>query len=570
MLMLAAPPVARGLYVDSYIHRHTGERFLGATQVLANDAIIYVVLLSLFYLSFLKKTPRAVSILLRVLAFGAFLLYAIDVVVMVCFNAHLTVDDTVAYSTYAHKYLAQITRKRHVLILLAGVFAVGLAGWVLVCRYTLVRVWQHVLAGLAVLGLLMAWCFARNDTYIHSWRYKNVVAYTLEVRSESRGYSDGFISGFSFDADEVEEPNTPQTPNIIILMVESLSSYQSQYFSGLYDWMPSLDKIARENVAYTGFYANGFCTNDCYISVLMGRLPLRPPGSGGFVGNGPYSGFEDDPESLPRLLSKQGYATEFLMAGDQGFSGVGDWAKGLGFDTLEGHDHPAYDGWERYHFESAPDEALYARLVERIDQHQQTDGRFFMYVSTMTTHHPFVNPQTGEHSEEQTYRYADRQLGAFHEKLIEMGYFDDGILIILGDHHAMVPLKTGETEAMGEYRAAARVPMVVSYGNRKQAVVAGLHQQADIYHSLVSLTSSQRVTSDWVGDIFNNRPVKYVIHRRGDFRNIVSVFTENEDYLIKLDGDDTRVIGGEPGDDALEAAIVGRVNAARLLELAQE
>ncbi len=564
LMMLAGPLVFRGLYVDSYINLHTDKRFFGATQVLANDGVLYAFILSLFYLSFLSKIPRVPSLILRALGFLVFLLCAMDSVVFVCFNSHLTVDDTVAYASYAHKYISQITRKRHIFILVAGLCSIALSARVFVSRYTIQRKAHHILAIVTVLSLLAASSLASNDTYTHSWIYKNVVAYNLEVRSESRGYSEGFVSGFEFDQHETRIPHTPQTPNIIVLMVESLSSYQSKYFSGLNDWTPSLDKIARENIAFKEFYANGFCTNDCYISVLTGQLPLRPTESGDFVRTGPFSGFDGYGESLPRSLSRKGYVTEFLLAGDHGFSGVGDWARGIGFDTLEGQDHPYYDGWDRYQFDSASDEALYARLVEKIEQHQSE--KFFMYVSTMSTHHPFVNPDNGNSSEAETFMYADRQLGAFHEKLIEMGFFENGVLIIMGDHHAMVPLKPGEADALGKYRAAAKVPMVVSYGNKKQAVVTGLHQQADIYHSLKNLVSEEISYSDWTGDIFNDKPVKYVAHRRGDYRNRVSVFSQDKDYLVKLDGDKTRVIGGDHADEQTKAELVGRINDARILK----
>jgi sulfatase-like protein len=563
LLMLAAPLAVRAGYVDSNIHLFTGTRFLGAGQVLANDALIYALILCVFYLSFLARVPRLVAVLLRGVGFLVYGVYAMDVAVLVSFNTHITVEDTLAYAGYAPRYIVQVSRKRDVLMLGSGVLAAGFALWVMFSRYTLRRRGMHVMAGLLLVGLLLGSCFTDNARYTHAWMYRNFIAYNLEVRSEGRAYSDGFVSGFEYEEKWVSEPKTAEYPNVIVLMVESLSSYQSRYFSGLNDWTPNLDRIAEGNVAYTGFYANGYSTNDCYIALLSGRVSIRPPARGQYKRGDPFLGFRDSDRMLPAIMSGRGYATEFLIAGDLGFSGVGDWARAIEFGYIEGNQHAFYDGWDRYHFNSAPDEALYGRVIERM---KYNEGRkYFMYLSTLSTHHPFVNPENGDKSEVQTIRYGDKQLGLFYDRLLEMGFFEDGVLIILGDHHAMVPLKKGEVKRFGAYRAAARVPMVVAYGGRKRGVVEGLHSQVDVFNGLKNMTSSTLRTSDWAGDLFHDRPAKYVAHRRGDYRDVVSVFTEDKDYLVKLDGDDTRVVDGEAVGDEIKRELVGRVNALRVM-----
>lgn len=450
--------------------------------------------------------------------------------------------------------------------LAAALLAGALSARVVFCRYTFARKTEHAAILACLSGLLVAARFTGDPRYVHAWMYKNVVAYNLEVASESRGYSEGFVARGAFEPAVTLKPKKVEQPDVIVLQVESLSSYQSRFFSGLCDWTPNLDRIARENAAYPGFYANGFCTNDCYIAVLTGEPPIRPPGEkarrrgGEYVGA--FEGFEDPVESLPRLLSRRGYATEFLMSADLSFAGVGRWAEGIGFDTVEGHTHPAYAGCVRWQFDAAPDEALYRRVCDRVREHE--GRRFFMYVSTISSHHPYVNPETGERSEEQTIRYVDRQLGRFYDRLAEMGFFENGVLIIFGDHHAMVPSRPGELETFGEDRAAAKVPLVVAYRAMRRGTYEGLFQQTDIFNSLKNLTSDRYSTSDWAGDIFSGTPAKYVLFRRGDYRHIVSVFTDAGSYRVRLDGDDTRLIGPADLDESTRRAIVDRINSVRM------
>jgi len=562
--MLVGPLAVRAGYVDQFIQKFTGTRLLGAVQVIANDAVIYAGILGMFYLSFMKWMPRAAAVLLRVLGFTVFGFYTMDVIVLISFNTHITHHDVMDYAGYAPKYITQISRKRDILILASALPAVVFAVWVVFSRHAIERRAMHGAAVLLLAGLLLASVFTSNERYINAYMYRNFIAYNLEVRSESRAYSEAFLEGFAYEEDRRSEPKEPEYPNIIVLMVESLSSYQSDYFSGLNNWTPNLDRIARQNTAFTNYYANGFCTNDFYIAMLTGRMPTRPPASSRFKGRAPFAGHEDVSETLPRLLAERGYATDFLLAGDLAFGEVGPWVDQQGFSYVEGHDHPYYEDWDRFHFDSAPDEAMYGRILERIKEHG--GNRYFMFVSTLTSHHPFLNPENGKKSEQQALSYADKHLGLFYDQLTETGFFEDGVLIILGDHHTMVPLKQGEVERFGPDRAAAAVPMIVSHGDTRQAVVDDLYSQSDIFNSIKNLTGTTLITSDWAGDLFHNKPPKYVPHRRGDYRDIISVFTKDRDYRVKLDGDETRVLAADAVSDEVKRELVGRVNAARVIE----
>lgn len=70
-----------------------------------------------------------------------------------------------------------------------------------------------------------------------------------------------------------------------------------------------------------------------------------------------------------------------------------------------------------------------------------------------------------------------------------MNFFDKGMLIIVGDHHAMVPLKHKEIGMFGSAKASAMVPLIVSYGGRIQHLYNQQYQQIDIFNSLKGLVS---------------------------------------------------------------------------------
>ncbi len=561
ILLLGAPLILKAVHVDNFIFLNTGTRWFGATQVLINDSIIYFSLLVLLYLSFLTIFSRFLSIMLRVLAFLVFCLYFLDYIIIANFNTHLIFIDVIKYFSYSFKYFQQIYGLYFVLIV--GLIILVLTAIFVFTNYKIKNKILHVLIVMMILSLLLTSCLNNHSKYVHSWIYKNVLNYNLTVLSETKEYSKEFIDAFNFEDKKYCSPKTAEHPNIIILMVESLSSYQSKFFSGIRDWTPNLDLIASRNVSFKNFYANGFTTEDAEISLLTGQLPIYPPsiyanGSGVFFNN-----FHEAKKSLPNILKQQGYTTAFLTTADLEFADTGFWAKSIGFDYIEGHEHPYYDNWNRFHFKAAPDKALYNRVFDRIEHN--LNRKYFLFIKTVSSHHPYINPENKKKSESESFLYVDRQLGLFYKRLKKKGYFNNGILIIVGDHHSMVPLKKEEYDVFGSLKAAAKIPMIISFGDKKPSIVYKQYQQIDIFNSLKNLISNTQCYSDWIGDVFSQgkHSAKYIAHRRGDNRNIISVFSGDKNYLIKLDGDRTRTVN-KSIDKVTRELIVKRINASRI------
>jgi phosphoglycerol transferase MdoB-like AlkP superfamily enzyme len=562
-LLLAAPLLLKGLYVDSFIYHYTATRLLGFSQVLANDAVLYCVLLLLLYLSALPQINRLLTALLRFSAFILFTVYIIDYVVIVNFNTHLVVGDAVKYADYSYKYFQQIYGLNNISILLIIAALVVPPVIFAFSKYKITSPHYRKLPVFIIAGLPLASGFADNQKYAHSWIYQNVIDYNLTILSESSAYSDHFLNTFSFNEESHCLTENARHKNIIILMVESLSAYQSQYFSGINNWTPNLDLIASHNQAFKNFYANGFITEDGEIALLTGLHPIYPPSSYSDDGGTSFHSFFNIKDSLPNILKKHGYQTEFLTTADLEFGNTGNWAKSIGFDYIEGHDQPEYDKWERFHFQAAPDEALYLRALDRIKQNSRQN--FFIFIKTVSSHHPYINPENKHKSESEAIIYTDKQIGRFYRLLQTSGFFDNGLLVIVGDHHSMTPLKKAEVDIFGQFKAAAKIPLIIVDGSNAR-VENNQYQQIDIFNNLQGLVSGEQCYSDWNGILLGEHkiPPKYIAHRRGDNRDIISIFTENEDFLVKLDGDDTRLVGNWPVDQATRQILVNKINALRV------
>jgi phosphoglycerol transferase MdoB-like AlkP superfamily enzyme len=564
LLILAAPLLLKGWYVDDFIYHYTGTRLLGVSQVLFNDALIYFGILLLLYLSFLPTMMRWLAALLRLAALFLFAVYIVDYLIIVNFNTHLALGDAIKYADYSYKYIQQIYGLSDIGILSLTLFILAAPFYFSWVRFQSVKRYSKKWPVVCLLALPLAAGFADNEKYAHAWIYKNVIDYNLTILSEAAQYSPAYVDAFRFQENMNCHNQSPQTKNIIILMVESLSVYQSQYFSGIHDWTPNLDAIASQHQAFKNFYANGFITEDGEVALLAGLQPLYPPSSYTDDGGTSFYSFYNIKDSLPNILKKYGYESEFLTTADLDFGNTGVWAKSVGFDYIEGHDQPEYDKWERFHFQAAPDEALYLRALDRFEKHKS--NKFLMFIKTVSSHHPYIDPENKEKSESAAIMYTDKQMGRFYRELQDRGFFEKGVLIIVGDHHSMTPLKKAEVELYGQYKASAKVPLVIADGERSPGVDNNQYQQIDIFNSLQGLLTGKQCYSDWNGLLFGSAktPPKYIIHRRGDNRDRVSVFGKNEDFLIKLDGDNTRVISKLPAEQSVRQLLVDKINALRI------
>jgi membrane-anchored protein YejM (alkaline phosphatase superfamily) len=263
-----------------------------------------------------------------------------------------------------------------------------------------------------------------------------------------------------------------------------------------------------------------------------------------------------------------GYRSEFLTSADLDFGNTGVWAHSVGFDYVEGQEHPDYQRWPRFQFKAAADEALYRRAIDRVKLAKAQP--LFLFIKTVSTHHPYLNPENQHRSEAEVFQYADRQLGHFYRQLQEAGFFGNGLLLIVGDHHALTPLKPQESEHLGHYKASAKVPLLVVGGEKSPRRESRQFQQADVFNTLQGMASGRQCRSAWQGILWgdNSKPPEWILHRRGDNRDKLSVFTETEDYLLKLDGDATQVVSRQPQDPELRKLVVDKVNALRIARTA--
>ena len=327
--------------------------------------------------------------------------------------------------------------------------------------------------------------------------------------------------------------------SVILLVVESLSAYQSKKMSGLKDWLPGLDAIA-DKYAYLGeFYANGFTTDGGLVALLTGYVPF--PQVNRYRSVQVFSGYEESRQDFFKKLANNGVFSTYFTSADLNFLGAKSWLSGLGFDYMEGPEHAYYADLPRGVFNDPGDKALYSRYLNWLD-HERGGRRIFSVLQTVTTHPPFVVPGA-KSGEEAAFRYADEALVEFVQELEARDFFSSGVLVITGDHRSMTLLTAKEKALLGA-AAPARIPAVIVGNDFKgRGRMQGQWQQTDVIASVLAALGLESCTSDFQGRFLGESvEPEFILHALGVERDkvLVKVKNQGEPSFVVLDGDDTR------------------------------
>lgn len=341
---------------------------------------------------------------------------------------------------------------------------------------------------------------------------------------------------------------------VVLLIVESLSSYQSQAYGGVQDWTPNLDRWSTKGRKFTHFLANGKTTEDGLFALLTGQIPVTQDG----LRNMYESKLALTRPTLPKILKEAGYHTAFMTSGNLSFMGKHEWLAKVGFHTISGHDAPFYDGLPRYHFDAAWDGALYQQAREWMGQQELP---YFLVLETVSSHQPYFDPINQRRSMEGAFRYTDAALGQFLDDLEREGFFSDGLVIVTSDHRAMVPASAQERQEMGD-DYLSRVPMLMLGHGVSVQQESGVFSQQDLLPSLQHWLTQQETClypGQGLWRLDSAQPAQCVYTLEAPAPSSQFLRCAGKTFEIRLDGENTRYEGQSGAPHYLDALHIQRL-----------
>ncbi len=239
---------------------------------------------------------------------------------------------------------------------------------------------------------------------------------------------------------QIAPTRTQRRLNVVLISVESLSAEYMARFGNNAGLTPELDRLAREGMSFSRFYATGTRTVRGLEALSVGT----PPTPGQSIVRRPNN---DDLENLGEELGEHGWSPYWIYGGYGVFDNMNAYFAANHYKVLDRTDLEA----EKIpvHYENiwgVADEDLYSLALLNFDRAHATGKPFFAHIMTTSNHRPYTFPENRvdlpQKRREGAVKYTDWAIGDLIRRARAKPWFKDTVFIITGDHTAKAAGKT--------------------------------------------------------------------------------------------------------------------------------
>jgi len=297
-----------------------------------------------------------------------------------------------------------------------------------------------------------------------------------------------------------------KAPNLVFMIVESLSRKFSGPGCEWESFTPVLDSLAKHSL----YWKNFVTTSERTFNVMPSTFASLPYGEKGFLElaeDTVYPNFT----SLPAIIKQGGYLNNFFYGGWVNFDKMNIFLDSLQFDNILndkkfGDNYQKIQKSERGLTWGYPDHAVFQRAMEIIDILPR-QPRLDVYM-TLSMHSPFFPPNEEKwrrkvqrrleklHLDEDekdfylrrelifaTIMYTDYSIGELIEDYSRRPGFNNTIFVVMGDHH----LATGDYSPIEKYHVPL---MIYSPLIKKPQIFPAVSSTADITPTFLNLLAN--------------------------------------------------------------------------------
>ena len=293
-------------------------------------------------------------------------------------------------------------------------------------------------------------------------------------------------------------------PNVILIIWESLTAKLVGSIGGEADVTANLNRLSKEGILFTNFYANGDRTDKGLIAILSGYYPQT---------NKSIIKIPNKNSSLPMLTKSMiaaGYDTSFYYGGDLNFGNMNTYLRNAGVtEFIDGSSFDKKDWNSKW---GAHDHVFMEKFAADLNQTQTAP--FFKIALTLTSHEPFEFPDTykfGKDTEENRFRsshaYTDKTIGKFIENAKKQAWWDHTLIVIMADHGHRSPKHEGVFNSPKKFK----IPMLWLGGalQKKNVQINTIASQVDFSYTLLDLLNINNTDFKWSKHIFNSDESQY-------------------------------------------------------------
>ncbi len=278
----------------------------------------------------------------------------------------------------------------------------------------------------------------------------------------------GAIGLPDFDATglALDKTDSTITPNIVMVLMESVRSRSTTPYNPTLHTMPFLDSLGRAGAIVENMYAVVSYTNKSLVPIYAGIYP-RP-------GRDVVEATPDaiPAKGLPDLLRPLGYKSAFFTSATMEFERKDRILDNLGFDVVKGIDDMDVDGFHKKAYFGYEDRAALGPALDWARTTSEDGHPFFLNFLTLTSHHPYDVPPKFLRMEfdnadrelsdyYNSLRYTDDVLRSIVRGLNDAGLAENTVFMFLGDHGEAFQEHMERTHGNVVWDEALQVPAVM-------------------------------------------------------------------------------------------------------------
>ena len=265
-------------------------------------------------------------------------------------------------------------------------------------------------------------------------------------------------------------------PNVIVILADDLGWGDISLNGANLIQTPNIDRLGREGVQLTHFYAGANVCTPSRAALLTGRYPIRS-GMQHVIHPKSEWGMPSDEVTIAELMKQAGYATGMIGKWHLGHRDA-FWPTNQGFDEFYGvpysNDMTPFDLYRQKEVVESPadQDALSdhyaAEAVNFIERH--ADAPFFLYFAQNFPHIPLHIPdyaagQSGAGLYGDVVQHVDQGVGAILDALDQAGIADNTLVIFTSDNGPWFEGASGDHRGRkgGTYEGSYLVPFLARW-----------------------------------------------------------------------------------------------------------
>lgn len=305
-------------------------------------------------------------------------------------------------------------------------------------------------------------------------------------------------------------------PNVVFIIVESLSANVFGPLGGNPACTPRLNEWSKKGLLFSNFYASS-CRSDRGLSALITGVPSLPRNC--------VMEYPNRYAELPfiyKSLKSKDYTSSFFYGGDLNFVNFKSFFTDAKVDNIVGrNDYPTAEWKSKW---GVPDDKMLDYFYEHVDKSKCPS---FNSIFTLSSHHPYDIPAKykfeGDNDDARyssSIYFTDSCLGRFLDKASTQKWWDNTLVIIVADH-SVGQLSNTAPNMPNRFH----IPMIWTGGALKNeyrgTVNSTIGSQVDLAKTLctqLDIDASQYV---WGKNILSKKAANYAFYSNGDFVGFV-------------------------------------------------